>query len=88
MWGVRGLQVYGISSRKLLYKEMVEVRLNYKKSSFWWFGTEKDQGRESARLIWGKRREWEVWFSACGAPSDDWSNAGYVEGEIRLREGE
>ena len=55
MWGecggVSGLQVYGISSCKLLYKEMVEVRLNYKKSSFWYFGTEKDQGRVSARLI-------------------------------------
>ena len=24
-------------------------------------------------------REWEVWFSACGAPSYDWANGGYVD---------
>ena len=38
MWGLGGLQVHGIRSRRLLYKEVGEVRLNYKKSDFWWFG--------------------------------------------------
>ena len=83
MLGVDGLQVYGIRSRRLLYKEVVEVRSVYEKSYFWKFGNpacgestgsnqiKKDQGRVSARLIWGKRREWAVWFSVCGAPPDD-----------------
>ena len=35
-WGVGGLQVHGIRSRRLVYKEVVEVRSNYKKSYFWW----------------------------------------------------
>ena len=68
MWDVGGLQVHRIGSRRLLYKEVVEVRSNYKKSYFWWFGNliwefargestesnriEKYQGRVSARLLW------------------------------------
>ena len=58
-----GLQVHGIRSRTLLYREVVEVRSNYKKPYFWSFGNpprgeltgsnqnKKDQGRESARLV-------------------------------------
>ena len=90
MWGMGGLQVHRIRSRRLLYKEVVEVRSNYKKSYFWWFGNptcgdstgskqiEKDQDRVSDRLALGKRAERAVWFSARGAPSDDWGNGGYV----------
>ena len=71
MWGVGGLQVHKIWSRKLLYKEVVKVQSNCKKSYFWWLGNPtrddltgsnqigKDQGGVSARLVWGKRREWE-----------------------------
>ena len=33
-----GLQVHGIGSRKLVYKEMVELWPNYKKFYFWWIG--------------------------------------------------
>ena len=33
---VGGLQVHEISSRRLAYKEVVEVRSNYKKFYFWW----------------------------------------------------
>ena len=36
MWGVGGLQVHGICSRRLVYKEVVEVRSDYKKFYFWW----------------------------------------------------
>ena len=36
MWGLDGLQVHVINSRSVLYKEFVVVRLNYKKSYFWW----------------------------------------------------
>ena len=35
MWSVGGLRVHGICSRKLLYKEVVEVQSNYEKSYFW-----------------------------------------------------
>ena len=31
MWSVGGLQVQGIRSRRLVYKEMVEVQSSYKK---------------------------------------------------------
>ena len=36
MWGMGGLQVYGICSCRLVYKEVIEVRSNYKKSYLWW----------------------------------------------------
>ena len=36
MWGVGGLQVHWICGRWLVYKEVVEVRSNYKKSYFRW----------------------------------------------------
>ena len=32
MWGVRGLQVYGIYNRRLVYREVVETQSDYKKS--------------------------------------------------------
>ena len=34
--GVGRLQVHGICSRRLAYKEVVEFRSKYKKSYFWW----------------------------------------------------
>ena len=33
-----GLQVHWIGSRRLVNKDLIEVRSNYKKSYFWWFG--------------------------------------------------
>ena len=33
-----GLQVYGIGSSRLVYNEVVDVRSNYNKSYFKWFG--------------------------------------------------
>ena len=36
MWGVGGLQVHGIRSRRLVYKEVVAIRSYYKISYFWW----------------------------------------------------
>ena len=33
--GEGGLQVYGIYSRRMVYREVVEVRSNYKKSYLW-----------------------------------------------------
>ena len=36
IWGAGGLQVHGVPSRRLVYKEVVEVRWSYKKSYFWW----------------------------------------------------
>ena len=35
--GMGEIKVYGIGSRRLVYKEVVEVQSNYKKSYFWWF---------------------------------------------------
>ena len=89
MWGVGELKVHGIRSRRLVSKEVVEARSNYKKSYVWWFGNpvygdstgsnliEEDQGPVSTRLVWGKREEGALWYSACGASSDDWANGGY-----------
>ena len=34
--GVGGVQVHGICSRRLVYKEVVEVQSDHKKSYFWW----------------------------------------------------
>ena len=66
MLGVAGWQVHGIRSRRIVYKEVVEVLSDYKKSYFWWFENpafsdstgsnriEKDQDRVSDRFAWGK----------------------------------
>ena len=37
-FGVDGLQVQGIGIRSLVYKDVLELRWNYKKSYFWWLG--------------------------------------------------
>ena len=37
MEGVNRLQVDGIRSPRLLYKVMVELLPNHKKSNFWWY---------------------------------------------------
>ena len=83
MWGVGRLRVHGIRSRRLVYKEVIEARSNYKESYLWWFGIpacgdstgsdliEKDQGRVSPKHVWGKGGERAAWFSVCRAPSDD-----------------
>ena len=69
MWGVGGLQVYGIGSRRLVYSEVVEGQSNYKKSYLWWFRIlacgdstgsdriEKDQVGVTPGLVWGKGEE-------------------------------
>ena len=35
MWGVGTLQVHGIRSRRLVYKEVVEALSKHKKCNFW-----------------------------------------------------
>ena len=91
MWGVGGMQVHRIRGRRLVYREVVETLSNYKKSYFWRYGNpicgdatrcnriENDQARVLSRPAWGTRGEGAVWFSVCGALSDDWANGGYVD---------
>ena len=51
MWGVGGLQVYGIGSRIFVYIEVVEPGSNYKKSYLWWFtNTACDDSNRSNRI--------------------------------------
>ena len=66
VWVDCNCKLHGIRSRRLVYKEVVEARPNYKKSYLWWFGNpaygdsteskriEKDEDRVSPRLVWGK----------------------------------
>ena len=66
MWGVSRLQMHGICNHSLVNREVVEARLNYKKSylcqfrnpdstgSFW---IEKYQVHVPTRLAWGKGGE-------------------------------
>ena len=63
MWSVGRLQVHGIRSCRLVYKEVVEARSDYKKSYFWSFMNrtcgdstmsnriKKDQGNVSSKLV-------------------------------------
>ena len=72
LWGVGGLQVYGICSRRLVHSEVTEARSNYKKSYLCWFRNlaysdtsgsdriEKGLIGVSSVLVWGKRGE-EGW---------------------------
>ena len=80
------IQVHWIGSHKLVYKEMVEVRSNYKKSYFWWFGNptcgdtaERTQiGKDIVYMLdlfKGMQKKWHCDL-VCGAPVDDWGNAG------------
>ena len=90
-WGVGGLPVHVIRSRRLVHKEVVELGSNYKKSYFWWPGNPrcsdstgsnqigKGQHHVSARFAWGKGKKGAVWLSACEAPSDHWANIDYVD---------
>ena len=84
--GMGGLQGHGIGSRKLVYKELVEVQTNYKKSYFWWFGnpacgdsggrnqTEKDIVYLLVSLD-GMENNGDCYL-VCRAPVNDWANAG------------
>ena len=66
MWGMDGVQVYGICSRRLVYSEIVETKSNYKKSYLWWFSIlacgdstgsdriEKDRVGVPPGLVWRK----------------------------------
>ena len=38
MWSMGGLQLHGICSYRLVYKEVVEAQSNYKNSYLWSFG--------------------------------------------------
>ena len=83
--------LFSVNTNEMLWKKSFKVYPCLKKSYFRWFGNpacgdstgsnqiENNQGRVSARLVWGKRGEWAVWFSVCGAPSDDWANGGYID---------
>ena len=82
-----GLQMHGIGSRQLVYQEVVEVWSNYKKSYFWWFGDpacgdsagskwiEKDEVVYLLDLFEGMGKKGHCDL-VCGAPVDDWVNAG------------
>ena len=37
MWCVGRLKVHGICNRRLVYREIVKTRSDYKKSYLWWF---------------------------------------------------
>ena len=74
----------GIDSRRLMYTEVVEVRSNCRKSYFWWFGNPTcDDSTRSNRIEKdkvvdlfegrGKKGQCDL---MCGAPLDDWANAG------------
>ena len=85
--GMGGMKVYGIGSRRLVYKEVVEVQSNYKKSYFWWFenpSCDDSAGRNQIEkdMVYlldlfkevGKKRHCNL---VCGVPAeDDWVNAG------------
>ena len=48
-------QMHGIGGRRLVCKDVVEVRSNFKNSYFWWFGSDSTG---SIRLfVWRKSRE-------------------------------
>ena len=82
MWGVGGMQVHEIHGDSVVYKEVIEALLNYKKSYFWWFWnlacgdstrssrTDKDQAQAPPKSVWGKRGEGSVCKSC---------NGGYVD---------
>ena len=81
------LQVHGIGSCRMVYNEVVEVRSNYQKSSFWCFGNPASgdsAGRnpiEKRKVVYlrdlfegmGKKGHCDL---VCVAPVDDWINAG------------
>ena len=84
-----GVQMHGIGSRKLVYKEVVEVQSNSKKFYFWWFGnpvcvdSAGSNWTKTDKFIYlldlfdfegmGKKGHCDL---VCGAPVDDWVNAG------------
>ena len=69
---VGGMQVHEIRGDSLVYKEVIQTLLNYKKSYFLWFWnlacgdstrssrTEKDQAHAPSKSVWGKRGEGSV----------------------------
>ena len=84
--GRGGLQLHGIGSSRLVCKDLVQVRSNYKKSYVWWLGNlacgasagskwiEKDKVIYLLDLFEG-RGEKEQWDLVCGASLDHWANA-------------
>ena len=80
-----GLQVHGIGGCWLVYKEVVEVWLNEKKSYFWWFGNPTcgdsagSNQTERNKVVYildlfegiGKKGHCDL---ACGTPVDDWGS--------------
>ena len=64
---VGGLQVHGIGSRRLVYKEVVELLPNCKKFYFWWLGNPScgdPAGSNHIEKENGKNGEYD--FSAVG----------------------
>ena len=90
-----GLQVHGNGSRRMLYKEVVEVRSNYKKSYLWWFGNpacgdwagsnqiEKDKVLYLLDLFQGMGKKGHCDL-VCGAPVDDWVNWSLIQVSVIL----
>ena len=53
MWGVGRLQVHGICCRRLVYKKVLEVQSDYKKSYFWWcWWFQLNPGVRGEHLTW------------------------------------
>ena len=75
MWGVGAMQMHEIRYRRQVYKVVVEVLSNYKKSYFWWYGNpacgdatgsnriETDWALVPPRPVWGKSGKGVLWFS-------------------------
>ena len=51
MWGVGRLKVHGICSCRMVYREVVAVRSNYKISYLWWFKIVCDDSTANNRII-------------------------------------
>ena len=86
-WGEDGLQVHGIGSRRLVYKEVAGVWSNYKKTYFWWFGnpacgkSTRNNWIEKYKVVhlldlFEGRGDKEQYDLVCGEPLDDSANAG------------
>ena len=82
------VQVHGIRSHRLVYKDVVEARSSYKKSYFWWFGNppcgdssgsnwiDKYQDRVSLDLFEARGEKGLCVWCVCGVPLDDWATIG------------
>ena len=82
-----GLQVHGIDRCRPVYKEVVQVQSKCKISSFWRFGNRAygdstgSNWIEKDKIVYlldlfvrmGEKGQCDL---VCGAPLDDWANAG------------